>query len=251
MMPGAKVTLRINRDFTRSDDPTLVIRCRSVKEPSRERSGLRASLVAVLLGAAVAGCASLASRLSVTDPDQLDAAPSQPPALMVTADNLTPTPLDDAVKDGLPTTTTPTTTTAPTTTTTPTTQAPRPTSTVAPPTHTAPAPPATSANPGAGQAAQLVAYVNYIREQAGCYDLHEVGQLDSAAAQHSQQMAQSGTVSAGHNQSVAQGETSAGQVIETWMRSRRDAQNVLNCDYATIGVGVDTSGWYWTADFGE
>jgi uncharacterized protein YkwD len=227
------------------------------------QSGLRASLVAVLLGAAVAGSATLASHLTTSDPANLDAAPNQPPALMVTADHLGPTPEGEAVKGAVPTTTTTTTTVPVTTTTSAAPPPPITTTTTKPPAHWpgggAPGRPGQAGN----QTAELIAYLNAIRQQTGCRALTEDSRLDHSAQQHTQAMAansQDGSASsreraAGYpkpgGESVASGETSAGQVIEQWARSHSDEQNIVNCAYVSVGVGLDTSGWYWTADYGQ
>jgi uncharacterized protein YkwD len=51
-------------------------------------------------------------------------------------------------------------------------------------------------------------------------------------------------------ENIAQGQRSAEQVMQSWMQSKGHRDNILNCDYNTIGVAVDTNGWYWTQDFG-
>ncbi|HWC82236.1 MAG TPA: CAP domain-containing protein [Pseudonocardiaceae bacterium] len=211
---------------------------------SRRRPSIQASLVAVLLGAAVAGSATVASRLSDDQPQVVDAAPDQPPALMVTADHLGPTPLGDTVSA--------TATPSPTTTTT----APASTTTATQPITRSSASAGSGANSAVtpaqnGQAGQLIAYINAIRTQTGCQALREDGRLDSAAQQHSVAMSQhqSGGGDGASAQNTARGETSASQVIESWAQSRHDMQNIVNCGYATIGVGLVTNGWYWTADF--
>jgi len=38
--------------------------------------------------------------------------------------------------------------------------------------------------------------------------------------------------------------------MESWMNSQGHKDNILNCDFTKIGVGVTTSGWYWVQDFG-
>lgn len=215
--------------------------------------------MAVLLGAAVAGSATLASRLANNQPQVLDASPDQPPALMVTADHLGPTPLSD-LGAGLPTTTT---TTSPTTTTTTST---RPTIST-PPSSTSSAP----AVPAVGnQVATLIGYLNAIRGQAGCQPLRQDSRLDNSAQAHSQDMSvqdyfskdspdgtswQQRETQAGYpnpgGESIAKGENSAEQVAAQWIQSRRDTGNILNCANIAVGVGVDPNGWYWTADFGQ
>ena len=36
-----------------------------------------------------------------------------------------------------------------------------------------------------------------------------------------------------------------------WMESDGHRRNILNCDLTTIGVGLDTDGWYWMQNFGR
>jgi uncharacterized protein YkwD len=227
-----------------------VIRCRSVSGSRRKRPSIQASLVAVLLGAAVAGSASVASRLSNNQPQVLDASPDQPPALMVTADHLGPTPLGDTVSSTPTTTTTTSTTTAPTSTTTPP-SAPV-TSTTSSTPHDSPVTDVPPPNPAGDQRALLIGYINAIRQQAGCQALREDPRLDGSAQQQSQAMADNGYYPSRDGAvNTAKGDTTAQQVINRWMQSRRSAGNVVNCGYGTIGVGLVTDGWYWTADFGR
>ena len=51
-------------------------------------------------------------------------------------------------------------------------------------------------------------------------------------------------------ENIAQGQRSAEQVMQSWMQSPGHRNNIMNCRYTTIGVAVDTNGWYWTQDFG-
>jgi uncharacterized protein YkwD len=46
------------------------------------------------------------------------------------------------------------------------------------------------------------------------------------------------------------GQRSAEQVMKAWMNSDGHRRNILNCGFTTIGVGLDTRGWYWTQNFG-
>jgi uncharacterized protein YkwD len=133
----------------------------------------------------------------------------------------------------------------------------------------APGPP--PLNNDSAAAAQLIGYINQVRAQAGCGSLGENGSLDTAAVRHSNDMANhnffsqmgsdgstpgqrdaaAGMPSGRYGENIAQG-GNAQQVLYGWMRdSSSTRQNMLNCGFATIGVGVDTQGWYWTADFGE
>ena len=215
-----------------------MIRSRSVKGPRRSRSSIQAALVAALLGAAVVGSATLASRLTDKQPQVLDAAPDQPPALMVTANHLGPTPLGDVVTSSATPTTT---TTAPTTTTRP------PTTTTAPPSSTTTQ--SLQLAPD-DQQATLIAYLNAIRGQAGCDALTEDGHLDAQAQQHAVALA-SGNYRGHGNENTAKGDSSAQQVIVQWMRSQHAAENIVNCDFTIVGVGMVSDGGYWIADFGQ
>ncbi|WP_342669925.1 CAP domain-containing protein [Amycolatopsis jejuensis] len=51
-------------------------------------------------------------------------------------------------------------------------------------------------------------------------------------------------------ENIAKGASSAEQVMQMWMNSSGHRDNILNCSLKKIGVGVATSGWYWTQDFG-
>ena len=155
------------------------------------------------------------------------------------------------------TTTRPSTTTeAPTTTTT----RPAPTTTEAP-TTTAPSAPE--------PAGQVVALVNDVRADVGCQPLTVDDRLTAAAQLHAEDMsardymdhvnpegmdpqdraaAQGFTDPVGEN--IAMGYPDAQAVMDGWMNSPGHRANIENCDYRTIGVGVDSDGWYWAEDFG-
>ena len=226
-------------------------------------------LVAIALGAVVAGSASLASHLTMTpQPVALSTGPNQ----IANAEEL-PAP-------GLMVNTSPaTTTSAPTTTATTTTSATPTTTTAAVSTTTAPAPPVTTTNrpspttqrvpTDSAQAEQLFQLVNSARSDWGCDPLREDSRLDNAALAHSVDMADNGYFS--HNgpgntrfdrriesygydspggENIARGQTSAQQVFDAWMSDSGHRDNILNCDFVAMGVGLDTQGWYWTQDFG-
>jgi uncharacterized protein YkwD len=124
-------------------------------------------------------------------------------------------------------------------------------------------------SPDASAAAEVVIQVNQYRGQFGCDALTVDSQLTAAAQEHSTDMANRKYLS--HNtpegatfdqrirtagypkpaaENIAQGPRSADLVMASWMRSQGDRENILNCRYKTIGVAVDTNGWYWTQDFG-
>ena len=111
--------------------------------------------------------------------------------------------------------------------------------------------------------------VNQVRDDYGCEALREDSRLDNSANGHSQDMSTNDYFS--HNgpgntsfdkriesygyrspggENIAEGQTSAKQVFDAWMSDEGHRDNILNCDFVAMGVGVDTQGWYWTQDFG-
>jgi uncharacterized protein YkwD len=157
-----------------------------------------------------------------------------------------------------------TTTTAPTTTEPPsttTTTRPAPTTTRPAPTTTAPA--------ASGPVDQVLALVNDARADVGCQPLAVDDKLTAAAQLHAEDMsarnymehvnpegmdpqdraaAQGFTDPVGEN--IAMGYPDAQAVMDGWMNSPGHRANIENCDYQTIGIGVDSDGWYWAQDFG-
>lgn len=168
----------------------------------------------------------------------------------------------------------------------PTTSAPPTSSTTAPPPSTS-VPPSTSettaepppadpppADPdpppaSASQRDQVVHYVNQARQERGCGPVQMDSRLAAAAQGHAEDMSNRDYFShttpegvtfdqrirnAGHPspgaENIAYGARSAEQVMEMWMESDGHRRNILNCDLATIGVGLDTDGWYWVQNFG-
>jgi uncharacterized protein YkwD len=119
----------------------------------------------------------------------------------------------------------------------------------------------------------VVAFVNAERRKARCKPVRVDGGLRNAARQHSADMAAGGFLS--HNGSdgssaadrmraagvdhplsedVARGFTSAGDVVQAWLRNRNDRDNIVDCDAKVVGVGVAVSADgtpYWTQDFGR
>jgi uncharacterized protein YkwD len=51
-------------------------------------------------------------------------------------------------------------------------------------------------------------------------------------------------------ENIAQGQRSAQAVHDAWMDSDGHRANILNCSFTAIGVGLNTSAWTWTQDFG-
>ncbi|WP_447003848.1 CAP domain-containing protein [Saccharothrix isguenensis] len=148
-----------------------------------------------------------------------------------------------------------TTTAAETTTTTP----PEPTTTT-----TTTTPPA-----DVPQVQQVIALVNEARDLAGCKPVKVDDRVTEAAQGHSADMAARDYFShttpegvdfaermraAGYpspgGENIAKGQRSAEQVMNSWMNSDGHRRNILNCGFSTIGVGLDTRGWYWTQNFG-
>jgi len=51
-------------------------------------------------------------------------------------------------------------------------------------------------------------------------------------------------------ENIAKGQRTAQQVMTDWMNSAGHKANILNCKFTVIGVGVNTTAWTWTQDFG-
>ena len=169
----------------------------------------------------------------------------------------------------------------------PTTSAPPTSSTTAPPPSTPSVPPSTSdtpadpppadpppADPDPPEASgshrdQVVQYVNWARQEAGCGPVQVDSRLTASAQGHSEDMSNRDYFShttpegvtfdqrirnAGYPspgaENIAMGASSAEQVMRMWMESDGHRRNILNCDLNAIGVGLDTDGWYWTQNFG-
>ncbi|WP_033431484.1 CAP domain-containing protein [Saccharothrix syringae] len=172
-------------------------------------------------------------------------------------------------------TTTGTTTTGTTTTTTPTTTTTGATTTTTTGATTTTAPSTSSVAPTttppvqATPAEEVVALVNEARDLAGCKPLTVDERVVEAAQGHSTDMAERDYFShttpdgvdfaqrmrtAGYpspgGENIAKGQRSAEQVMRAWMNSDGHRRNILNCGFTTIGVGLDTRGWYWTQNFG-
>ncbi len=167
---------------------------------------------------------------------------------------------DDATT--VPTTTTPTTTAESSTSSTATTTMPD---------ESAASDRGRSSAP-AGTAAhrqRVVELVNDERTRAGCDPVRVDGRLTTAAQRHSDDMARQDYLrhdapdgrsfderieDAGYPEpaaeNIAMGMSSADAVMDAWMSSDGHRANILNCEINTIGVGVNTSGWYWTQNFG-
>jgi uncharacterized protein YkwD len=144
---------------------------------------------------------------------------------------------------------------------------PEPPSRPAPAKPQRPAPPAVARN--AGPELDVVARTNAERIRAGCGPLRVDGRLSAAARAHSSDMVNrryfehnspdGGTPedrasAAGYSdyggENIAYGQGSAAEVVSDWMGSPDHRRNILDCDFTTIGVGLDPRGMYWTQEFG-
>ncbi|MEU0602648.1 CAP domain-containing protein [Streptomyces sp. NPDC006393] len=148
--------------------------------------------------------------------------------------------------------TAPKTTTAPTATATPSQSAPQPTATAS------------------GDTARVVQLVNAERAKVGCSPLTVNADLTKAAQAHSEDMAahrnmshtgsdgsspgdritRAGYTWSSYGENVAYGYSTPEQVMSAWMNSPGHRENILNCGYKEIGVGLAQPGSYWTQDFG-
>ncbi|MFG3343473.1 CAP domain-containing protein [Streptomyces sp. NPDC048018] len=130
----------------------------------------------------------------------------------------------------------------------------------------------TQQDPGQSSVAdQVIALVNAERAKAGCGALTANATLTRAAQGHSDDMAArdffdhtnpdgadpGDRVSAAgypwstYGENIAMGQSSAEQVMESWMNSPGHRANILNCNFKEIGVGIHNSGGpYWTQVFG-
>lgn len=116
----------------------------------------------------------------------------------------------------------------------------------------------------------VVDLTNEYRVRAGCEPLVVDPRLTMAAESHSRDMAQrdyfrhttpegltfqerirrTGYVNPGTAENIARGQKDAEQVVAGWMASTGHRANILNCEFARIGVGLHEDGMYWTQDFG-
>jgi uncharacterized protein YkwD len=220
-------------------------------------------LVALFIGATSAGAATILAKPAGinTAAQQAELATSStyarrlPPASREPATRATQT----AGQTSAPSTTTPAPPPASAT-------EPGPTTTTAPPSSV----PASSRPPlPDGQTDRVVALVNEARVENGCVAVKVDEKITAAAVAHSADMAardyfshttpegvtfDKRILAAGYPtpgaENIAQGQDSAEEVMDAWMKSKGHRANILNCQHTTIGVGLDTNGWYWTQDFG-
>jgi uncharacterized protein YkwD len=176
---------------------------------------------------------------------------------------------------GAGTPTAPSSPSAPTTSST--TATPSSTSSSAAPTTTtapseAPKPPVQPPQPPSGQTPEqaVLALVNDARAAKGCKALVIDDRITTAAQAHSTDMATSNYFShtsedgrsfaqrmrdAGYpnpgGENIAKGYRTPEQVMQGWMNSTGHRENIENCSFTTMGVGLDTRGFLWTQNFGR
>ncbi|WP_020552764.1 CAP domain-containing protein [Embleya scabrispora] len=152
----------------------------------------------------------------------------------------------------------------------PTTEASKPPAPTKPTTPVDTQKPTTPAAPPSGPAAEVVSLVNQERAKAGCPALTVNTKLTAAALQHSQDMAahanmshtgsdgsgpgeritRAGYIWTTYGENVAYGYSTPQLVMTGWMNSPGHRQNILNCSFKEIGVGLAGPNSYWTQDFG-
>ncbi|WP_128380931.1 CAP domain-containing protein [Streptomyces cavernae] len=123
----------------------------------------------------------------------------------------------------------------------------------------------------AAAAAEVLKLVNEERAKVGCSPLTKSGPLAKLAEAFSDDMAArdffdhvdptgadpwdraaaAGITSLG-GENIARGQGTAQAVMDAWMNSPGHKANILNCDFKTLGVGVQfgDGGPWWTQDFG-
>lgn len=125
----------------------------------------------------------------------------------------------------------------------------------------------------AALAAEVVRLVNIERADAGCGPVTASAVLEQVARAHSQDMAdqeyfshtsldgrspwdrlEAAGYSDGSGENIAAGQDTAQDVMTSWMNSDGHRANILNCDSATVGIGIahgGSYGIYWTQVFGR
>jgi uncharacterized protein YkwD len=159
----------------------------------------------------------------------------------------------------------------------PGTTSPTPPGTEAPPVtqappSTAPPAPASTAPPQVSPVDQVLALVNDARAHAAtpCGPIQLDLRLTAAAQAHSDDMANrnffdhtnpdgvtfsqrilaTGYPEVAMAENIAKGQRSADQVMQAWMESTMGhRENIENCAYNFIGIGVNRVAWTWTQDF--
>ncbi|WP_254885967.1 CAP domain-containing protein [Streptomyces sp. NA02950] len=120
---------------------------------------------------------------------------------------------------------------------------------------------------------QIIRTVNTARVHHGCAPLRFNKALRKAAQRHSADMAQRGffdhinpdgaepgdrLTAVGYpwtasGENIAAGQTTPSAVMRTWMRSPEHRDNILDCGFEELGVGVEfgAGGPWWTQTFGS
>ncbi|HEU4544500.1 MAG TPA: CAP domain-containing protein [Jiangellaceae bacterium] len=119
---------------------------------------------------------------------------------------------------------------------------------------------------------EVIVLTNAERQKAGCPPVANNRTLRNVATAHSEDMAERNYFShtspegetpadraeaAGYDgyggENIALGYSSADAVMKGWMASSGHRDNILNCSFTEIGVGVADSsrGLYWTQMFGR
>ena len=120
-----------------------------------------------------------------------------------------------------------------------------------------------------GPELDVLARTNAERIRAGCGALRFDARLAAAARAHSADMVNrhyfehespdgatpaERTAAAGYpdygGENIAYGQGSAAEVMSDWMGSPGHRRNILDCEFTSVGVGLDPRGMYWTQDFG-
>ncbi|WP_432117879.1 CAP domain-containing protein [Streptomyces sp. bgisy032] len=120
-------------------------------------------------------------------------------------------------------------------------------------------------------AAQVLSLVNEERAKVGCTPVAANSALAGLAQDYSEDMAargffdhtdpdgrtpwdraeKAGIANLG-GENIARGQGTAAAVMDAWMNSPGHRANILNCDFKTLGVGVEfgSGGPWWTQNFG-
>ncbi|WP_033313175.1 CAP domain-containing protein [Streptomyces iakyrus] len=120
-------------------------------------------------------------------------------------------------------------------------------------------------------AAQVLSLVNEERAKVGCSPVAANSALTGLAQSYSEDMAARGFfdhtdpdgrtpwdraekagISNLGGENIARGQADAAAVMDAWMNSPGHRANILNCDFKTLGVGVEfgSGGPWWTQNFG-
>ncbi|MFI6096665.1 CAP domain-containing protein [Lentzea sp. NPDC051213] len=150
----------------------------------------------------------------------------------------------------------------------PSSSAPTAPTSVVPPESPKPVEPQPPSNKTPEQA--VLALVNDARAAKGCKALVIDDRITTASQGHSTDMATKNYFShtspdgttfakrmsdAGYpnpgGENIAKGYTTPEKVMEGWMNSKGHRDNIENCSFTTMGVGLDTRGNLWTQNFGR